>query len=71
MTDNVNVGEAHHVAVDVLCGPYVTKYSTHWTRTHKTANDSFSSLDRQGQKGQEDDDYKDSLNELPFSSPRT
>ena len=28
-------------------------------------------LDRLRQKGQEDDDHKDTLNEIPFSSQRT
>ena len=34
----------HHVVVDLffLCRPYVTKYSGPWTRTHKTARNSFS-----------------------------
>ena len=49
----------------------MTEYSRHWTKTLKNCNDSFSFLGSSLTKGQEDDDYKDSPNEIPFPSQGT
>ena len=58
----------HCVDVDMffLCRSYVTKYSRHWTRTHKTVLILSLLFGSSLTKGREDDDYKGSLNELPF-----
>ena len=60
------------VVVDLffLKGPYVKKYSRHWT-THKTVMIHSILWIVFDKKSQEDDDNNDSLNELPFSSQFT
>ena len=52
-----------------LCRQYVTGHSRDQTRTHKNCKKFF--LFSWIVSGQEDDDFKDGLSEIPFPSQRT